>query len=259
MKIVISAAGKGTRMLHLAKNKPKHLIQVCGRPFLYYLIRNIKEAGLSDIILVVGHMAEKFEEFLEKGQLKDLFGKITRIKKIHGGKKYQFSKPKYSITLVNQFEILGTKKYGTACPLLAAKKVLGKENFISVCGDDLYAAKDMVDLKIKDQYQYLVAIKKKHTERYGEIVFDQNNYLLKIKEKTEGNFINTALYKFTPEIFKAISRIGLSKRGEYELTDAIDLLAKKRKVKVKVVDFWLDFGNPADIMRLSKFLSKQKI
>jgi bifunctional UDP-N-acetylglucosamine pyrophosphorylase/glucosamine-1-phosphate N-acetyltransferase len=72
-----------------------------------------------------------------------------------------------------------------------------------------------------------------------------------------GNLINTGLYKFTPEIFNKVSKIKKSPRGEYEITDAITLLAEEKKVKVKKIDdHWLDFGNPGDIVKLFRFLKK---
>jgi UTP--glucose-1-phosphate uridylyltransferase len=44
-KVVIPAAGKGTRMLDLAKDRPKHLIDVLDKPFLYYVLKNLQEAA----------------------------------------------------------------------------------------------------------------------------------------------------------------------------------------------------------------------
>lgn len=261
MKIVISAAGKGTRMLPLTKNKPKHLIVIKGKPFLYYLLKNIKKAGFFDILLVVGYKAEKFKEFLESPWYQDLFGKVAFVKQIDFIQRYHFRQPKYSLSLINQFEILGTKKYGTACPLLAVQKVIGKENFVSVCGDNLYSSTDLKAFKINDKLNYIAGFKHKNPERYGTLIV-KDSYLKKIEEKTQrpkSNIINTGLYKFTPEIFKAIEKIKLSKRGEYELTDAISMLTKKKKVKLKLIDFWLDFGNPADIMKLSKYLDSHKM
>ena len=91
---------------------------------------------------------------------------------------------------------------------------------------------------------------------------DGRRVLKKIVEKPKkfiGNLINTGLYKFTPEIFEKIKKIKISKRGEYELTDAINLLAKEKKVKVKKIkDYWFDFGNPADIIKISRFLNNEK-
>ncbi|MFA5948578.1 MAG: sugar phosphate nucleotidyltransferase, partial [Candidatus Gracilibacteria bacterium] len=72
-----------------------------------------------------------------------------------------------------------------------------------------------------------------------------------------GNLINTSLYKFTPEIFKTVFKIEKSQRGEYEVTDAISLLAKEKKVKIKKInDFWMDFGRPEDIEKMSNFLNE---
>ena len=62
-KIVIPAAGKGTRMLSLAKDMPKHLINVLDKPFLYYVLENLQEAGFEEMILVVGYHADKMQEF----------------------------------------------------------------------------------------------------------------------------------------------------------------------------------------------------
>ena len=62
-KVVIPAAGKGTRMLDLAKNKPKHLINVLDKPFLYYVLKNLQNSGFEEMILIIGHHAEKMEEF----------------------------------------------------------------------------------------------------------------------------------------------------------------------------------------------------
>ena len=58
-KVVIPAAGKGTRMLELAKDRPKHLIDVLDKPFIYYVLKNLQNAGFTEMILVIGNHAEK--------------------------------------------------------------------------------------------------------------------------------------------------------------------------------------------------------
>ena len=119
-KVVVAAAGRGTRMLQLGKHKPKHLIEVNGKPFLYYLLKNLKEAGFTEIIMVIGYKKEIIEEFLKKydGDL--------------------------NITIINQFEKLGDKKYGTICPVECVKDVIKHdESFMMVMGDNLYSVKDL--------------------------------------------------------------------------------------------------------------------
>lgn len=236
-KVVIAAAGQGTRMLNLAKNKPKSLINVQRKPFLSYLLDNLLNAGYKELILVVGYKEELMREFL---------------------KEYS-----YKATVVNQFEILGPKEkeYGTACPLKCVKNITGQEDFLAVYGDNLYSVEDLEAMNISDSYTYIAGFFHQHPEKYG-VLFEKNGFLEKIVEKPKehiGNLINTGLYKFTPEIFEAISKIKKSPRGEYELTDAVSILAKKKKVKVKQIqDYWLDFGNPGDILKLCRFLKTFK-
>ncbi len=234
-KVVIAAAGRGTRMLHLTKNKSKHLINILGAPFITYLLDNLLDAGYKELILVVGYRKEKIEEFL---------------------KKY-----KYKVKVINQFEILGEKEYGTACALKCVKEVIGNEDFLTVYGDNLYSVEDLKALNLEDQYTYVAGLLHKKPEKYGVLKLE-DSFLEEIVEKPKKhitNLINTGLYKFTPNIFDKIDQIKLSQRGEYELTDAINLLASEKKVKVKrLQNFWLDFGNPADVIRASSFLKKCK-
>lgn len=245
-KVVIAAAGQGTRMKHLTRHKSKHLIEVQKRPFLAYLLDNLLKAGYREIILVVGFKAEKVEEFV---------------------KKYKPPRAiKFKTAFVNQFEILGPKKkeYGTLCPIKCVKSLVGKENFVAIYGDNLYSVRDLRAMRTENKYNYVAGLEHKKPEKYGVLVVDEKGLLIKIVEKPKeyvGNLINTGLYKFTSEIFEEVPKVKLSPRGEYELTDAITFLAKKKKVKVKQIqDHWLDFGNPGDIIKFSRFLKKcQKI
>ena len=261
MKVVIAAAGQGVRMLHLTKNKSKHLINVFKKPFLAYLLDNLRKAGYKEIILVVGYRADLMEKFL---------------------KEYN-----YKATLVNQFEILGgrEKEYGTLCPIKCVKDIVGKENFLAIYGDNFFSTKTLKAFNINDNYNYIGASFHPHPEKYG-VLIEENGFLKEIVEKPtrlktdlDGGgrrsdtserqsqygsrenrlraniLINAGIYKFTPEIFAKIPQVSLSPRGEYELTDAVNLLAKEKKVKIKKIpDKRFELGNPADIIRFARFL-----
>lgn len=240
-KVVIAAAGQGTRMLHLSDNKSKHLIFVQDKPFLAYLMDNLVLAGYTDITLVVGFKKELMEEF---------------------AKNYSLNKgADLKISIIDQHEILGPreKEYGTACPIKCVKDVVGQEGFIYVYGDNLFSVEDLKSMNIDDKFCYIAGLKQDHPEKYGVLIEDGDDFLDKIIEKPKefvGNLINAGLYKFTPEVFEKISQITKSPRGEYEITDVISLLAEERRVKIKKIkDCWHDFGNPEDIEKLSKFLT----
>ncbi|OGZ64099.1 MAG: hypothetical protein A3A98_03905 [Candidatus Staskawiczbacteria bacterium RIFCSPLOWO2_01_FULL_40_39] len=237
-KVVISAAGQGTRMLELTKDKSKHLITVENKPFLAYLLDNILKAGYKEIIMVVGFREDMIREFL---------------------KTYTFDGKAPNIKLVNQFELLGPKEkeYGTACPLKCVKDLVKNENFISLVGDNFYTVEDLKLMNIDDEYTYVAGLEHDHPEKFGVLIKD-GEFLKEIIEKPKefvGNLINTSLYKFTPEVFEKLLLIQKSERGEYEITDVISLLAKERKVKIKrTKNYWMDFGRPEDIEKFSKFI-----
>ena len=118
-------------------------------------------------------------------------------------------------------------------------------------------------MKIEGKYNYAGGLYHNQPEKYGVLITD-NGFLKEIIEKPEknkyiGKLINTGIYKFTPEIFDKVSKVRKSVRGEYEVTDAVTFLAEERKVKVKKIeDYWIDFGNPGDIVKFSRFLRNSK-
>lgn len=239
-KVVVAVAGTGTRMLDLAKDKPKHLIAVLNRPFLAYLLDNLFYAGYRDIILVVGHKGEMIEKF-----------------------KNSYTPPaagEFKVQVISQYDLLGTKEqgtYGTACPLMCVKDIID-EPFIFLYGDNLYSIKDLKAMDIDDSYNYVAGMHHDAPEKYGVLIFDEKGFLKEIVEKPKefvGNIINTGPFKFTLEVFEKLPLIQKSPRGEYEITDVISLLAKEKKVKVKKIkDYWVDFGKPEDVEKLAEFL-----
>ncbi|MDD5433698.1 MAG: sugar phosphate nucleotidyltransferase [Candidatus Pacebacteria bacterium] len=248
MKVVIAAAGQGTRMKHLCKNKPKSLICVKQRPFLAYLLDNLIEAGYKDFILVIGYYPDLMERFV-----KEYLGFCKKNQKGN-----------IKISLVDQFKILGPKEkeYGTLCPLKCVKDLVGQENFLSIYGDNLFSVRDLKAMGAEDSYNYIGASTSDCPEKYGVLIIDKQGHLKEIIEKPKeyvGNLVNKGIYKFTSDIFDKISQVKISPRGEYELTDAVTLLAKEGKVKVQILqDYWMDFGNPGDVLKVSKFLSNKK-
>ena len=232
MKAVVLAAGKGVRMLPLTEDRPKVLVEVLGRPFLWYVLKSLRDAGITEVCLIVGYKKEVVEDFVDS--LADTL-------------------PEMKIMMVEQREQLGTA-HATAL----ARHFVGNEIFLSINGDNLYSVADLKEL-VKLDENTIAAIEVEDPTRYGVLVCDGER-LVKIVEKPKdppSDMINAAAYVFTPEIFDAIERIGKSERGEFEITDAITLLAEQGKVKVYVIeDFWKDFGKKEDIPFMEEFLKE---
>ncbi len=238
MKAIIMAAGKGTRMLPLTENIPKVLLEINGKPFIYYVLENLIKAGFTEFGIVAGYMKEKIAEFIKE------FG--------------------YNATIIEQKEQLGT---GHA--VMQAKDFVGEDNFIVLGGDNIFSVEDLKAVNNDDDFCYVVGKKDQHPEKYGVLVLndnddndnnDNNNIkkLIKIVEKTTkfvNDLINIGLYKFTPEIWPALDEISLSERNEYELTDAVNILAADDKVRVfQLKDYWIDLGCKEDLVKVEKFV-----
>ncbi len=223
------AAGKGIRMLPLTEKVPKVLVEINGKPFLYYVLKNLQVAGYDDIGIVVGYKKEKFQEFL---------------------KKY----PEFKVTLIKQ-----TQQKGTGHAVMQAREFTEDEDFVVLGGDNLWSPSDLEAMLKQDNFCYVAGIKVDDPQKYGVLVA-KNSGLVRIVEKPTkfvGNLINTGLYKFTPEIYQALEKIKESERGEYELTDSITLLAQQNKVYViKVKVYWIDLGSKEDIPKVSEALKK---
>lgn len=228
MKGLILAAGKGTRMRPITLEKPKPLIGICGRPFISYIIDNLRSAGIDEIGIIIGYMKEKIADYIEK--------------------EYP------DVALIDQTDALGT---GHA--VLSAKDWIKNENFVVLMGDNLYSPGDIRSVCIDDALCYITGICVRHPENYGTLVTD-GDYLVKIMEKAQhppSSIVNAGLYKFTPDILDILEHAKPSPRGEIELTDAVSDLAKKRKVKVVMIkDYWKELAVPEDIERMESFIKE---
>ncbi len=230
MKVVVLAAGKGTRMGELTRDKAKVMIDVKGKPFFHHFLKSLEEAGFTEVGIIVGYKKQKITDFFG-----NRFGKLK-------------------LTYIEQKEQLGT---GHAAK--TARGFVGNESFVLLMGDNLYSPRDLRAMAKSDGFCCIAGMHHKSPEKYGVLV-RKDDMLEKIVEKPKsfvGNIINTGLYRLTPEIFRALEKITRSPRGEYEITDALTLLAEEGKVKVFLLqDYWLDFGCEEDIQKIAGFLSK---
>ena len=219
MKAVILAAGKGTRMLPLTETMPKVLVPVNGRPFLSYLIDNLRKAGYDELAFVVGYKKEMIIDFLKQNLIK--------------------------ATVITQPSQLGT---GHAVRM--AIPFVKQENFVVVGGDNLWSVRDLKAMQHDDEFCYIGVKDVPNPEKYGACIVNGRD-LIGIVEKPKqyvSSTVNTGLLKLTADIFPALNEIPKSATGEYYLTDAVTVIAQRHKVRVVTLqDDWLDLGCPQDI------------
>jgi len=237
LPVVIMAAGRGTRMKELSQHKPKHLVEINGRPFLAYLLDNLQAAGLDNIYLVIGYKYQKVYDWLSQ------------------------TGNRYSLKVVNQFARLGEDKYGTLLPVLAVAEELANRPIIVLNGDDYYTIEALRLMAELDCPSAIAGVEHDNPERFGVLVADEAGNLKTIAEKSNqppSRFINSGLYRFSSAIWNLLPQVRISSRGEYEITEAVKLLVDQEPVKIiqlKATD-WLALNQPADVAAIKDLLDK---
>jgi len=231
MKAVLLAAGEGQRLQPLTSTRPKHLITVAGKPILQFCLDAVKVAGITDIIIVTRYMSDKIKAYFGDGSSQGL-----------------------KISYVEQRELLGTGNAATVAESYV------DDTFVLVYGDLLFAqdaVKQVVDLYNAAKPEAVMAVVPvDKPENYGIIEFADGKKLRRIIEKPEAgkapsNLANAGIYVFSNEIFKKLQCIKKSMRDEWELTDALTMLASDGKtVLVTELDktAWFDVGRPWDLL-----------
>lgn len=220
MKIIILAAGKGTRMGDLTVDTPKPLLTYGEENLLEHKFKILPE-NTTGIILVVGYLGEKIKDYF-----KDSYNGIP-------------------IQYIEQ-----TEAKGTAHALWECKEFLDGP-FMVLMGDDLYTANDLHKLSLLEKDQWAVlAYPDVPGIKAGKIVKDEKGNLVEIYEDFEGtspyNLIYTGVCVLTPEVFtKPMFKLS---NGEYGLPQSFTQFAKQKDIKVFETTDWIRITAPEDLI-----------
>lgn len=236
MKAVVLAAGKGTRLQPLTEDKPKGMVEVDGKPILTYCLDELSTLGAEEFVVVVGYKKQNIIEY------------------------YGNSFDGIPITYTHQRE-----QKGLAHALLTAEEHVN-DDFMLMLGDNIFEANldDVVKRQQEDRADAVFlteAVAYEEAGRYG--VCDTNEYgeITRVVEKPEdppSNLVMTGFYTFTPAIFHACHLVQPSNRGEYEISEAIDLLIQSgRTIDAVRMDGWrVDIGYPEDREKAERLIQR---
>jgi glucose-1-phosphate thymidylyltransferase len=234
MKAVVLAAGKGTRLRPLTDDRPKVLVEVADRPLLDHVFEQLVDLGVSELVVVVGYRKQQIIERYEDG--------------------YQG----IPITYAHQREQLGL-----AHALLQAEPYVD-DAFLLMLGDNIFRGNlgDIVARQKQGDVDAAFLVEEvplSEASRYGVCRTNGRGEIVEVVEKPEdppSNTVMTGFYTFSPAIFHACHLVQPSDRGEYELSDAIDLLIHSgRTIDALPMDGWrIDVGYPEDRDRAERRL-----
>lgn len=236
-KVVIPAAGFGTRFLPQTKAMPKEMLPIVDKPVIQYVVEEAVASGIRDIIIVTGALKRAIEDHFD-------IPNADLIKNLQNAGKEKFLEDINKISEMANFIYIRQKGiYGNGTPVLSAEPVIENETFAVMWGDEfIYSNPPRLSQMIKVYEKYggavisAVRIKNKSDlSRYGIAKVKQiEGNVFKIEEivekpdpdKAPSDLATHGAYILPPEIFGILGAQKPSKDGEIYLPVAIDSLIK---------------------------------
>lgn len=234
-KVVIPAAGFGTRFLPQTKAMPKEMLPIVDKPVIQYVVEEIVSSGIKDIVIVTGWNKRSIEDHFD-------FPNAELVKNLkEGGKEKMIAEVNKIAEMANFIYIRQKGHYGNGTPVLCAEPIIEDEPFAVIWGDEfIYSEpprlKQMIEVYNKYGGVVISGVRieiKEDLKRYGmaEIKPITGNVfeIKRIVEKPDpsvapSNLATHGAYILPPTIFPALRQLKPGKGGEIWLVDAINVL-----------------------------------
>jgi UDP-N-acetylglucosamine diphosphorylase/glucosamine-1-phosphate N-acetyltransferase len=237
LQTIILAGGEGKRVFPLAANRPKPMFKLLGKPLIHHVIDTLKEAGLKDYVVVVGHRGEQIKDYLKDG------GKLG----------------------VNIEYTVQEQSLGMADALKTAEE-LAEDNFFVVNADDVFEAS--LIQRMSEQFregdaEIVLSCKPvKETWKFGIIRVEDEKVTDFVEKPPKGkepsNLAVVGVYVLTKQIFDYYKKIPVS---DHQYEDAILSFIKDSNV-VKAVSydgFFAGYKYPWDLFTINRHLMDKKL
>ncbi|WP_406614827.1 UTP--glucose-1-phosphate uridylyltransferase [Mycoplasmopsis hyopharyngis] len=249
-KLIIPAAGWGTRFLPMTKVVHKELVPVLNRPLVDLLVDEAVLSGIEEIIIIISERKHNLIDYFEVNH--ELQAELIQKNKLSLLQEVKKTNRSHLIT-----KIVQTEQLGLGHALMCAKQYIGNEPFAVILGDDLIkskvpAIKQLIDFYYQSNGANILGVQEvetKNINKYG---------IVKPKNESEKNLnafeIETAIekpeakdapsnkailgrYVFNPEILEVFSTLKIKKNKEMQVVDAFDILKDKYKQKIFAFNF----------------------
>ena len=238
-KVIIPAAGLGTRFLPLTKSMPKEMLPIIDKPVIHYVVEEAISSGIDDIIIITGRGKRSIEDYFDHSPELEFYLKEQKKEKM--------------LKIVNDISSLADIHYirqkeplGLGDAILRAEKHIDGEPFGVLLGDDIFKGsqpclKQLIEIfeKFHCSVVGVEEVPREKIPHYGIIqgtsIEDNIIVLETIIEKpaledAPSNIGVVGRYIFEPEIFDCIRKTRQGVGNEIQLTDGIKLLMETRKI-----------------------------
>jgi UTP--glucose-1-phosphate uridylyltransferase len=267
-KVVIPAAGLGTRFLPITKAQPKEMLPVVDKPVIQYVVEEAISSGIDDILIITGRGKRAIEDHFDRSF--ELESKLEQNGNYRLLEEFQSFANSANIHYIRQKE-----QKGLGDAILYAEKHCGGEPFAVLLGDTITiplnrhktCTSQMIDAFDKCQKTIIAVepVPKEKIKDYGIIdgqeiekgIYSIRNIVEKPKpEDAPSNLGAIGRYLLTPDIFDQLKMIPPGYGGEIQLTDAL----KGLEEKIGLVTFCkrYDIGDKIGWMKSSIELALQR-
>jgi len=250
-KAVIPAAGLGTRFLPATKAQPKEMLPIVDKPTIQYIIEEAVQSGIEDIIIVTGRSKRAIEDHFDKSVELEMLLERT-------GKHEMLEVVENISNLVDIHYVRQKEPLGLGHAVLCAKKFIGNEPFAVLLGDDIVDSEVPALKQMIDQYNHVQSsilgcneVPRSEVDKYGIVNYSEKmGELFKVDSLVEKPAIEEApstqaivgRYILSPAIFELLEQVEPDKKGEIQLTDAIDQLLGRESIYSYIIQ-----GNRYDV------------
>jgi glucose-1-phosphate thymidylyltransferase len=238
VKGLVLSGGKGTRLYPLTYTNAKQLIPVANKPILFRVIESIRDAGVTDIGIVVGDTEEEIRRAVGRG---DRWG--------------------VNITYIRQDAPLGL-----AHAVKISHDFLGDDDrFVMFLGDNVIQGgiSPLIARFADSEYDCQIVLTRVDVpEQYGVAELDGQGRIVRLIEKPKqppSDLALVGIYMFNAHVFEAVAAISPSWRGELEITDAIQWLVEHNYAVYPYVHtgWWIDTGRPGDMLEANSLVLEE--
>lgn len=235
MKAIIPVAGAGTKLRPHTYTQPKALIPLAGKTVLSFIIDQLKSAGITEYIFIIGYLGDKIKDYIDQ------------------------TYPDLKCSFITQNE-----RTGTGPAIMLTKEMVGNDEVLIVLGDTIadFNVKEIMDAPVS-----MLGVKKVDDPRnFGVAEIADDGTVTRVVEKPaipKSNMALVGVYKIkeTEVLYHCLDKIvssNLRKYEEFSLTDALDCMieagAKFRSFKV---EHWYDCGKKSSLIESNAILLKK--
>lgn len=225
---VILAAGDGTRLAPLTNNRPKPLVPVLGRPLIEHTINSFVQAGIRELVIVIGYRGEMIAREIGDGSR-------------YGLKVSYAPNPCY--------------EGGNGTSLYAARPFLADEAFVLAMADHMIASSLLRRLLAKKEIDDTLCVDRSakalpQVKEATKVWVNDAGLITRIgKDMERWNAIDTGVFLFTPRIFPIVADLMQERDGRCTVTDAVRRLISQKGMRACDVSgaFWLDVDTLDDL------------